>query len=101
MRQELAGRIIGFGFRRTKELMLPVLEDALAWDVLQALGGERRLEQWAVFAVAGMTDEQVAAPLEACGGGNAELLGPEYARHNVHALLPWAWVYDALRAEGR
>lgn len=63
----------------------------------RALGGERRLAQWAASAVARMGDGEVAGELEA--RGVAQPASPDEARQALQAQMQKDWVEEALHAQ--
>ena len=67
LREELAAR--GLKTQGTKQILLAKLTEALEKEVGRALGGERRLAQWAASAVGRMAEGEVLAELEARGVG--------------------------------
>ncbi|KAL4428078.1 hypothetical protein ABPG75_002167 [Micractinium tetrahymenae] len=92
LREELAGR--GLKAQGTKQILLAKLTEALEKDVAHALGGERRLAQWATSAVARLGEAEVAAQLEA--RGLTRYSAPAEAAQALQAVMIKEWVAEAL-----
>lgn len=92
LREELAAR--GLKAQGTKQILLAKLTEALEKEVAHALGGERRLAQWAASAVARLGEAEVAAQLEA--RGLTRYSGPAEAAQALQAVMIKEWVAEAL-----
>ena len=92
LREELAAR--GLKTQGTKQILLAKLTEALEKEVGRALGGERRLAQWAASAVGRMAEGEVLAELEARGVGQYST--PTEAAGALQALMQREWVAEAL-----
>lgn len=92
LREELAAR--GLKAQGTKQILLAKLTEALEKEVAHALGGDRRLAQWAASAVARLGEAQVASQLEA--RGLTRFSGPAEAAQALQAVMVKEWVAEAL-----
>lgn len=92
LREELAVR--GLKAQGTKQILLAKLTEALERDVALALGGDRRLAQWAASAVGRLAEGEVAAQLQA--RGLTRFPGPTEASQALQAVMVKEWVAEAL-----
>ncbi|KAI7845525.1 hypothetical protein COHA_000948 [Chlorella ohadii] len=95
LREQLAQRHVNT--QGTRQILHAKLTEELKKDVARALGGERRLAQWAASAVARMEDAEVLHELEV--RQVAQFGSPEEARQVLQAQMQKDWVEEALHVQ--